>query len=40
MPSLTLSLLAYLSAAVAEIAGSLAFWAWLLPGLVSLAVFA
>lgn len=49
MPSLTLSLLAYLGAAVAEIAGCFAFWAWLrldrsiwwlLPGLVSLAVFA
>jgi len=49
MPSLTLSLLAYFGAAVAEIAGCFAFWAWLrldrsiwwlLPGLVSLAVFA
>jgi small multidrug resistance family-3 protein len=43
------SLLAYLGAAVAEIAGCFAFWAWLrlgrsvwwlLPGLASLAVFA
>ncbi|MDZ7669891.1 MAG: YnfA family protein [Gammaproteobacteria bacterium] len=49
MPSLSISLLAYVGAAVAEIAGCFAFWAWLrldrsiwwlLPGLVSLAVFA
>ncbi len=45
----TLSLLAYAGAAVAEIAGCFAFWAWLrldrsawwlLPGMLSLAAFA
>lgn len=49
MSSLTISLLAYLGAAVAEIAGCFAFWAWfrldrsiwwLGPGLLSLALFA
>lgn len=49
MPALTHSLLAYAGAAVTEIAGCFAFWAWLrlgrsawwiAPGLLSLAIFA
>ncbi|MCW3834895.1 YnfA family protein [Sphingomonas canadensis] len=49
MPALTASLLAYAGAALAEIAGCFAFWAWLklgksplwlVPGLMSLALFA
>lgn len=49
MPNLTVSLLAYVGAAIAEITGCFAFWAWLrlekspwwlLPGMLSLAVFA
>lgn len=49
MPALATSLLAYVGAAVAEIAGCFAFWAWLrlgaspwwlLPGMASLAAFA
>lgn len=49
MPAVAISILAYVGAAVAEIAGCFAFWAWLrldrsvwwvLPGLASLALFA
>jgi len=49
MPAAAASLLAYVAAAIAEIAGCFAFWAWLrldrsawwlLPGLASLALFA